>query len=450
MNNNKNLLYDIQDKPSKKEIILYSIQHCLAMFVATSLISILIYGSYDMVPAAIISAGIGTIIYALITKFKSPVFLGSSAALMPIMSTCLFLGFGASEEPGGNYIALILGLIVVALVYMLLSLIVKKFGVDLLHKILPPVIIGPVVALIGLGLAGFATSWSMQNGLDDFNGWSLLVAIFTMIIVVLLSYYGKKLFKTLPFLIAIVGGYILALILTLIGKKCGNESMQLISFGAELKWLPKFSFIEAFKGFEYNHFTWSQIPKILLIAIPVSCVAFCEHIGDHVNLSNIIQKDLLKEPGLNKTALGDGIATAVGGFIGGMGNTTYGENVAVIGITKVGSIYPVIGAAILAIVLGLFAPLMWWVQTIPYCVFGGCALILYGFIAISGLKELRKIDLGNTKNTLIVSIILISGVGGLFIPIGNFRFTGVALAMIIGILLNLILKDKKDENRNDL
>ena len=170
MNKDKNLLYDIQDKPSKKEIILYSIQHCLAMFVATSLISILIYGNYDMVPAAIISAGIGTIIYALITKFKSPVFLGSSAALMPIMSTCLFLGFGASEEPGGNYIALILGLIVVALVYMLLSLIVKKFGVDLLHKILPPVIIGPVVALIGLGLAGFATSWSMQNGLDDFNG----------------------------------------------------------------------------------------------------------------------------------------------------------------------------------------------------------------------------------------------------------------------------------------
>ena len=173
-------------------------------------------------------------------------------------------------------------------------------------------------------------------------------------------------------------------------------------------------------------------------------MAFCEHIGDHLNLSGIVQKDLLKEPGLHRTAIGDGIATAVGGLIGGMGNTTYGENVSVIGITKVASIYPIIGAAILSILLGLFAPLMWWVETIPYCVFGGCAIVLYGFIAISGLRELSKINLYSIKNTLIAAVILICGVGGLFIPLWKgFDFKGISMAMIFGIILNLILKEKE-------
>lgn len=442
----KNLVYNISDKPKTYEIILYSIQHCLAMFVATALISILIYRGFDMVPAAIISAGVGTITYALITKFKSPVFLGSSAALMPIMSTCLFLGFDQGQEPGGNYIALILGLLVVGVVYTILSLLVRKFGAQWLYKLLPSVVIGPVVILIGLGLAGFATSWSMYNSATSqvFNGWSLFVAIITMLVVVVLSHYAKGLFKTLPFLIAILVGYTVALGVTGIGHALGNEGMQLISFADQLDWTPKFSIVEAFKGFEYNHFEWNQIPRVLVIAVPVSFVAFCEHIGDHLNLSNIIQKDLLTEPGLHKTALGDGIATAIGGMIGGMGNTTYGENVSVVGVTKVASVYPIVGAAILAILLGFFAPLMWWIKTIPYCVFGGCAMVLYGFIAISGMRELSKVNLHNTKNTLIASVILICGIGGLFIPLwSGFEFKGVALAMIVGIVLNLLLKEKE-------
>lgn len=446
MDESNKLIYNINEKPKRHEVILYSIQHCLAMFVATALISILIYGNFDMVPAAIISAGVGTIIYALVTRFKSPVFLGSSAALMPIMSSCLFLGFGPGDEPGGNYIALIIGLTVVGIVYFILSILVRKFGIEWLHKLIPSVVIGPVIILIGLGLAGFATSWSMYNSSSSqiFNEWSLLVAIITMLVVVILSHYAKGLFKTLPFLVAIIVGYICALGITGIGHLINNADMRLISFTGKLNWIPKFSIVEACKGFEYNHFEWNQLPKILIVAIPVSFVAFCEHIGDHLNLSSIVQKDLLEEPGLHRTAIGDGIATAVGGLIGGMGNTTYGENVSVVGITKVASIYPIIGAAILSILLGLFAPLMWWVQTIPYCVFGGCAIVLYGFIAISGLRELSKINLYSIKNTLIAAVILICGVGGLFIPLWKgFDFKGVSMAMIFGIILNLILKERE-------
>lgn len=442
MNEDKKLIYDISDKPSKKEIILYSIQHCLAMFVATALISILIYGNFNMVPAAIISAGIGTIVYGLITRFKSPVFLGSSAALMPIMSTCLLLGW-EDNKPGSNYIALIIGLTIVCIIYTVLGILVKKFGTKWLYKLLPSVVVGPVVALIGLGLAGFATSWSMYNGGNTFNGWSLFIAIVTMLTVVLISHYGKGKLKTLPFLIAIAVGFVLSLVITWIGQVTGINSMILVTF-PEIDWFPNFAITEALKGFEANHFNWDQIPTILLVAVPVSFVAFCEHIGDHLNLSNVINKDLLNEPGLNRTSLGDGIATAIGGIIGGMGNTTYGENVSVIGVTKVASVYPIIGAAILSIILGLCAPIMWIIRAIPYCVFGGCAMVLYGFIAISGLRELKKVDLNNTKNTLVASVILICGVGGLYLPFGSFTFSGIALAMVIGIVLNLILKNERN------
>lgn len=443
MNENKNLIYDTHEKPKLHEIVLYSIQHCLAMFVATALISILVYGSFEMIPAAIISAGVGTIVYGLITKFKAPVFLGSSAALMPIMSTCLFLGFQVGEESGGNYIALIIGLAVVGVVYTILGSLVKKFGTKWLYKMLPSVVVGPVVALIGLGLAGFATSWSMTNNTGVFNWWALVVAVITMTIVVTISHYAKGIAKTLPFLIAILSGYILSLGVTGIGYLTNTTDMILINFTNPIDWTPNFAIVYALKGFEFNHFEWSQIPTILLVAVPVSFVAFCEHIGDHLNLSNIINKNLLDEPGLSRTSLGDGIATTIGGLIGGMGNTTYGENVSVVGVTKVASVYPIMGAAFLAILMGFCAPLMWWIQTIPYCVFGGCAMVLYGFIAISGLRELKKVDLNNTKNTLIASVILICGVGGLYLPFGSFSFSGVALAMVLGIILNLILRYRK-------
>lgn len=441
----------INEKLGIWDTILYSIQHCLAMFIANALISLIIYSNaediitnYNLVPAALMSAGVGTIIYLLITRFRSPVFLGSSAALISVMSSCLAMG----QTVHGNFIAVIIGLGVVGLVYAILSLIIHFVGSEWIHKLLPPVVIGPVVAVIGLSLAGFATDWSMFNNGTTWNPWALGVALFVMVGVAVLSHYVKGKLSTLPFLLGILGGYVIAAGITGIGYAMNIDSMKLVDFSIfqNMQWMPQFSIQLAFDGIVANGFAWSQLPQILLVAIPVSLVAFCEHIGDHLNLSSVVERDLITDPGLSRTSLGDGVATAVGGLIGGMGNTTYGENVAVIGVTGVASVWPIFGAAILAILLGWCAPVMTWVQSIPYCVFGGAALILYGFIAISGLRNLAKVDLTKSRNIIIASVILISGVGGLFIQIGTFQFTGVALAMILGLILNLILREKKDNS----
>jgi len=440
----------INEKLGVWDTILYSIQHCLAMFIANALISIIVYSAtdnfvgYNLVPAALMSAGVGTIIYLLITRFRSPVFLGSSAALISVMSSCLAMG-GTMH---GNFIAVIIGLAIVGLVYGILSLVIHFVGSEWIHKLLPPVVIGPVVAVIGLSLAGFATNWSMFNNGAAWNPWALGVALFVMVGIAVLSHYVKGKLSTLPFLLGILGGYVVAAGITGIGYAANVDSMKLIDFSIfqNMQWMPQFSIQLAFDGATANGFAWSQLPQILLIAVPVAFVAFCEHIGDHLNLSSVVERDLITDPGLSRTSLGDGVATAVGGLIGGMGNTTYGENVAVIGVTGVASVWPVLGAAILAILLGWCAPVMTWVQSIPYCVFGGAALILYGFIAISGLRNLAKVDLTKSRNIIIASVILISGVGGLFIQIGTFQFTGVALAMILGLILNLILREKKDNS----
>jgi len=439
------LRYNISDKLGIGNTILYSVQHCLAMFVANALIAIIVYSGYgyNMVPAALMSAGIGTIIYLLITQFKSPVFLGSSAALIPVMSTCLAMG----GMVHGNFIAVIIGLGTVGLVYAILAVVTHFVGTKWLMKLLPPVVVGPVIAIIGLNLAAFATNWSMFNNGVDWNGWAIGVALTTMLGIALISHYAKGKLSTLPFLVGIIGGYLLALAVTGIGHAVNDPTMQLVDFTpfTHMEWLPKFSLQLAFDGVEANGFNVAQLPSIILVAVPVALVAFCEHIGDHLNLSTVVEKNLLEDPGLSRTALGDGVATAVGGLIGGMGNTTYGENVAVIGVSKVASIWPVLGAAILAIALGWMAPVMTWVQSIPYCVFGGAALILYGFIAISGLRNLQKVDLTESRNVIIAAVTLTAGVGGLFIQIKDFQFTGIALAMIIGILLNIILRPKKAE-----
>lgn len=439
------LRYNISDELGIGNTILYSVQHCLAMFVANALIAIIVYSGYgyNMVPAALMSAGVGTIIYLLITQFKSPVFLGSSAALIPVMSTCLAMG-GVVH---GNFIAVIIGLGIVGLIYAILAIVTHFVGTKWLMKLLPPVVVGPVIAIIGLNLAAFATNWSMFNNGADWNGWALGIAIVTMLGIALVSHYAKGKLSTLPFLVGIIGGYLLALVVTGIGHAANNPAMQLVDFTpfTQMEWLPKFSLQLAFDGAEANGFNIAQLPSIIFVAVPVALVAFCEHIGDHLNLSTVVEKNLLEDPGLSRTSLGDGVATAVGGLIGGMGNTTYGENVAVIGVSKVASVWPVLGAAILAIVLGWMAPVMTWVQSIPYCVFGGAALILYGFIAISGLRNLQKVDLTESRNVIIAAVTLTAGVGGLFIQIKDFQFTGIALAMVIGILLNIILRPKKAE-----
>lgn len=446
------LVLGIDEKPKKWwQWPLYGFQHTMAMFIANSLIAILVYSAYgiNMVPAALISSGIGTIIYLLVTKFRSPVFLGSSAALMPVVTTCLAMGGTAH----GNFIALIIGLIVVGLVDIGIAIAVKFAGTNWIHKLLPPVIVGPVIMLIGLGLATFATDWSMHNGGIEYNLAALGVALITMLVICCTSHYAKGIWKTIPFLIGILVGYALACALTGIGIAANVESLKLVDFSIfqqPIQWLPTFSFMQAADGVAANWFDWSQLPNILLVAIPITFVSMCEHIGDHLNLSNIVGRDLLVDPGLHRTMAADGIATAVCGAIGGLDTTTYGENVAVIGVTKVACSRLILVAALISIVLGFFGPLMMFVNSIPYAVFGGAALVLYGFIAMSGIKSLQGVDLNKSKNSLIVSVVLIAGIGGLTLNFmfGDipFTFTSTALAMILGIILNLILRDKKEEN----
>ena len=446
-----NLILGIDEKPKKwYQWPLYGFQHLMAMFVANSLIAILVYGAYDinMVPAALISSGVGTLLYLLITGLRSPVYLGSSAALMPVITTCLALG-GA---PHGNFIALIIGLIIVGLVNVGVSIAIKFAGVQWLHKLLPNVIVGPVIVLIGLGLATFATDWSMHNGGTEYNLVSLAVALITMVTICMVSHYSKGIMKTLPFLIGLMVGYVVAAISTGIGIATNVEMLKLIDFTIfnHIEWLPTFSFMKAADGVAANGFEWSQLVNIILVAVPVAFVAMCEHIGDHLNLSNMVGRDLLEDPGLHRTLLADGVATAVCGAIGGLDTTTYGENIAVIGVTKVACSRILIVTSLMAIVLGFFGPLMTFIASIPYAVFGGAALILYGFIAMSGVRALQTVDLKDNKNMLIASVILVAGIGGLTLNfmLGDvaFTFTSTALSMIIGMILNLILKGSGEKN----
>ena len=271
-----------------------------------------------------------------------------------------------------------------------------------------------------------------------------------MFVIAIVSHYSKKTFKTLPFLSGVIAGYVLSLIMTGLGYATNVDALKLIDFAIfnRIDWLPDFSIVYALDGAVANGFTWSQIPAILLVSVPISFVAMCEHIGDHMNLSGIVERDLLKDPGLTYTLIGDGVATALGGVVSGLGNTTYGENVAVIGLSRVASVRVVQVAALIAVLFGFAAPIMLWVSSIPYAVFGGAALILYGFIAVSGLKQLKVVDLNDNRNIIIISVILIAGVGGLFIQFGGFTFSGTALAMIIGVVLNLVLRPQKNTNSN--
>lgn len=293
----------------------------------------------------------------------------------------------------------------------------------------------------------------MHNGGIEYNLISVVVALITMLIICLVSYYAKGILKTLPFLIGILVGYSIACGLTGIGIATNVDILKLVDFSVfegPIEWIPTFSFMKAADGVAANGFEWTQLITILLVAIPITFVSMCEHIGDHLNLSNIVGRDLLTDPGLHRTMAADGVATAVCGAIGGLDTTTYGENIAVIGVTKVACSKLILVAALFSIALGFCGPLMMFVESIPYAVFGGAALVLYGFIAMSGIKSLKEVDLEKSKNTLIVSVVLIAGIGGLTLNfmLGDvaFTFTSTALAMIIGIILNLILKDGGEKN----
>lgn len=470
-----NLVLDVEENPKKvSQWFLFAIQHILAMLVACITVPLL---TGLPIAATLISAGIGTIFYILITKKKSPVFLSSSFAYITPMITSLQIGL-IGQATGMNYLALIIGMILVGLVYVIIALVIKFVGTSWLNKLLPPVIVGPVIMVIGLSLAGSAISnvTSATGSGQSYNLIALLCGLIALFVTSLSSHYGKgKMLSLIPFVVGMGAGYIAAVLFTIFGYTIGkNDYFNIVNFAPLVNLFGKnFSFAsiinyklfipndsESFIFLRWNEiskFDWATISEVILLFVPVSFVTVCEHIGDHENLGNILGRDLLNdEPGMARTLAGDGIATAISGALCGAANTTYGENVAVIGTTKIASVNVVLLAAILSICIGFVTPFTALLQTIPSCVTGGVSLILYGFIASSGVKMLisEKIDFNNSKNIFIASAILVAGIGGLTLKFGPVNkpyitITSVAVAMILGIILNLVLKEDKVENKEE-
>ena len=450
------LVLDVHEVPKKKsQWALLSIQHILAMFVACITVPLIIGTS---IPATIISAGVGTLIYILFTQKKSPVVLASSFAYLSSMGVAFALDANPLDGVSGNYLALALGMLIVGLIYVIVALIIKKAGTGWLFKLLPTIVVGPVIMVIGLGLAGSAVNNLTGANAGTYNLLYILCGLVALVVTALTAYYGKKTLSLIPFVIGMGAGYITALLFTGIGYAANWDYAKIIDFSPIVNNFKDFSVSSiigydcfAFLNFNNGTFEAGQLITIVLAFAPVSLVTICEHIGDHLNLGGVIHKDLLKDPGLDRTLMGDGVATAVSGFLCGCANTTYGENVAVVGVTKVASVPVIITACIATIALGFFTPLMVIVQTIPACVTGGVSLVLYGFIASSGVKMLinERVDFSKSRNIFIAAAILVAGIGGLSISFTiagqAVTITSTAVAMILGIVLNLILKEKKEE-----
>lgn len=449
------LVYDIEDKPSFSQLIVFALQQLLAIMAATLVVPVITNSATgsDLSPAAaLFGAGVGTLTYLLFTKRKSPVFLGSSFAFLGSMAAA-FAG-GVSMQLG--YVGLIIGAVFAGLVYVVISLVVKGIGVKWIDKLMPPVVIGPTVAIIGLSLAGNAVGDLTMSSNESVNPYlALLCGLVTLVVTMLCSTFGKKMMKLIPFIIGILGGYAAALVITLIGIAIGNESMHIIDFtplqalvadGITIKTffqVPDFTFLKAAGGI--TEITPAYVGQIAVAYIPVAFVVFAEHIADHKNISSIVERDLLENPGLSRTLLGDGIGSMVGAFFGGCPNTTYGESVACVAITGNASISTIFATAIEAMLIAFLAPFVAFVNSIPSCVMGGVCFALYGFIAVSGLKMVQHIDLNKNKNLFVVSVILIAGIGGLQISIGQVTVTKIACALILGIFANLMLRGAKEE-----
>lgn len=453
------LVYQVKDRPPFGKTLVFALQQLLAILAATiavpAVINSSIPGAAMSQSAALFGAGVGTLVYLLFTKFRSPVFLGSSFAFIGSMLAA-FAG-GVSMSVG--YLGLILGAAFAGLVYVIIALIVKKVGVNWINKLMPAVVIGPTVAIIGLSLAGNAIGDLTMGGLKNAVGGSvcnsyvaLACGLVTLFTVIACSVYGKKMAKLIPFIIGILAGYAVAAIFTAIGYAAKADALKVIDFTKfkNMQWYPDFAFVEAFKG-NYNFGEGGSFGTYLVtIAVayaPVAFVVFAEHIADHKNLSSIIEKDLLTDPGLDKTLLGDGIGSLAGAFFGGCPNTTYGESVGCVAITGNASVATIFATAIMAIVASFVAPFVTFLATIPNCVMGGVCITLYGFIAVSGLKMIQEVDLGNNKNLFVVSVILIAGIGGLTLNFGKVTITSVACALILGIITNLLcsIGGKKEE-----
>ena len=448
------LIYKVEDKPQFHQLVIFAFQQLLAIMAATIAVPLIIKNGMNTA-AALFGAGVGTLVYVAFTRKKSPVFLGSSFAFIGSMSAA----FAGATTVAAGYVGLIIGAAFAGLVYVVIALFIERIGVDWVNRIMPPVVIGPTVAIIGLSLAANAVGDLQTSSVTGARTqFAVLVGIIALLGVMIASTYGKSHAKMIPFIIGILAGYIVAAILTFIGVQTGYEPMQIlnyqpivdlfangISFSTFFK-IPDFTFITALEGIK--DIDLGYIGTIAVAYIPVSFVVFAEHIADHKNISSIIERDLLKDPGLDRTLLGDGVGSMVGAFFGGCPNTTYGESVACVAITKNASVLTIIGAAIECILISFFTPFVTFISTIPACVMGGVCMALYGFIAVSGLKMVQKIDLDHNKNLFVISSILISGIGGLSLSFGKITITSVACALILGIIVNKLLS-KEPENTEE-
>ena len=451
------LIYNVDDKPKFGQLIIFAIQQLLAIMAATLVVPVII-GNGMSSAAALFGAGVGTLIYVLFTKKKSPVFLGSSFAFIGSM----FAAFGGAASMAMGYLGIIIGAIFAGLIYVIIALIVKFVGVKWINKLMPAVVIGPTVSIIGLSLAGNAIGDLTSGGLKTAEGASvaspyvaLICGLVTLFVVCISSVYGKKMGKLIPFIIGILAGYATAAVFTVIGNVADIETLKVINFtyltdlfanGVTINsfvQVPEFTFLTAIDGIK--EITPTYIATLLVAYVPVAFVVFAEHIADHKNISSIIEKDLLEDPGLSRTLLGDGVGSMVGAIFGGCPNTTYGESVGCVAITKNASVYTIITAAILSIAISFISPFVAFVNSIPACVMGGVCVALYGFIAVSGLKMVQKVDLEDNRNLFVVSAILIAGIGGLTLQFGEVQITTIACALILGILLNIVLSKKKVE-----
>ena len=427
-------------------------QQLLAILAATIAVPTII-GNGMSQSAALFGAGVGTIVYLLFTKFRSPVFLGSSFAFIGSM----FAAFAGAASAQAGYLGLIIGAAFAGLVYVVIAVIVKLVGVKWINKLMPAVVIGPTVSIIGLSLAANAISDLSKGKVLDADSNSLanpliciLCGLVTLLVVTICSVYGKKMAKLIPFIIGILAGYAAAAIFTVIGIMTDNQALQIINFevfkNMDIFSIPDFTFLEAIKG--VKEIDGNYIATVAVAYIPVAFVVFAEHIADHKNLSSVIEHDLLEDPGLSRTLLGDGVGSIAGSLFGGCPNTTYGESVGCVAITGNASVVTIIATAIMCMVISFFGPFVIFLSSIPNCVMGGVCVTLYGFIAVSGLKMIQDVDLGDNKNLFVVAVILICGIGGLTVSFGKVTITAVACALILGIITNVILSKGKSADEN--
>ena len=438
--------YQTGDKVPFWKNLAFALQQVFAIVTATMLVPLLsdASGVYLSQSAALIGAGVGTLCYLLLTKFRSPVFLGSSFAYIAPLATAVTFG----------YFGILLGAVFAGLVYVVLALVIKFAGTNWIDKLMPPIIIGPVVALIGFSLAGSAINNLMYvDASSQYNLVGILVGIFTFLMVVIISVKGPKKLRAFPFILGMLCGYALASIFTLIGIWANIEYLKLIDFSVFAKvadlnnWLPNLTIVGVFGEGVSKIGSFGDILNIFVAFAPIAFVSFAEHLADHKNLGSVIGKDLLKDPGLDRTLLGDGIGTMAGAVFGGCPNTTYGESIGCVALSRNASTRTILTASIMCIVIAFFYPFIAFIASFPVCVVGGVCIALYGFISVSGLRMLKNVDLNESKNLFVVSSIFITGIGGMFLQFGNINIPEIACALIVGIITNLVLKTKKKDDQ---